>query len=65
MSLSLYDVSIQPLLSGLRNLAVFLERGRAYADEQGIAHATLLDAKLFPDMLSLTGQIGVRATPRR
>jgi hypothetical protein len=57
MALSLYDISIPTVIKGLRNLAAVLERGRAYADENGLAHAKLLEARLFPDMLPLTGQI--------
>jgi hypothetical protein len=57
MALSLYDVSIPPVIKGLRNLAGILERGRAYADEAGIAHSKLLEARLFADMQPLTGQI--------
>jgi hypothetical protein len=57
MALSLYDVSIPPVIKGLRNLAGILERGRAYADEAGIDHAKLLEARLFTDMQPLTGQI--------
>ena len=57
MALSLYHISIPTVIKGLRNLADILERGRAYADEGRIAHAKLLEARFFPDMLPLTGQI--------
>jgi hypothetical protein len=57
MALSLYDISVPPVIKGLRNLAGILERGRSYADETGIAHAMLLEARLSADMLPLTGQI--------
>ncbi|MDF2116893.1 DUF1993 domain-containing protein [Roseiarcaceae bacterium H3SJ34-1] len=57
MALSLYDISIPPVIKGLRNLSAILERGRAHANEAGIAHATMLEARLFADMLPLTGQI--------
>jgi hypothetical protein len=57
MSLSLYDVSIPVFARSLRNLSAFLERGRIWADENGLAHAELLEAKLYPDMKPLTYQV--------
>jgi hypothetical protein len=57
MSITLYDVSVPVMLRSLRNLAHLLEKGRAYADENGMAHSDLTAARLFPDMLPLTGQI--------
>jgi hypothetical protein len=57
MSLSLYDVTVPVFIRAFGNLSEILEKGRAFADEKGIAHADLLDARLFPDMLPLTGQI--------
>ena len=47
MSLSLYDVSIPAFVRGFANLSAILEKGRAYADEQGIAHEELLQARLI------------------
>ncbi|WP_159587874.1 DUF1993 domain-containing protein [Chelativorans xinjiangense] len=57
MSLSLYDVSVPVFLSAFGNLSKILEKGRAFADEKGMAHAELLEARLFPDMAPLTAQI--------
>jgi hypothetical protein len=57
MSLSLYDVSIPAFLRGFANLSAIIEKGRAYADEQGIAHEELLQARLIADMAPLTAQI--------
>ena len=57
MSLSLYDVSIPAFLRGFANLSAILEKGRAYADEQGIPHAELLESRLIKDMAPLTAQI--------
>jgi uncharacterized protein len=57
MAISLYDCSIPVLRGGLRNMARFLEKARAYADETGAAHASLLEARLAGDMLSLVGQV--------
>ncbi len=57
MSLTLYDVSIPAFLRGFANLTEILRKGEAFADEKGIAHAELLEARLIGDMLPLTGQI--------
>jgi hypothetical protein len=57
MSISLHDASIAVFIRGFANLSAILEKGRAYADENGIDHAELLEARLYPDMAPLTGQI--------
>lgn len=57
MSLSLYEVSVPVFIRALENLSAQLEKGRAFADERGIAHGELLDARLYEDMAPLTAQI--------
>jgi hypothetical protein len=57
MSLSLYDISVPAFLRGFANLTEILKKGEAFADEKGIAHKELLEARLIEDMLPLTGQI--------
>ena len=57
MSVTLYDVSIPVMVRGFHSMAGFLERGRHYAKEAGIAEATLLDSRLFSDMMSLAQQV--------
>ncbi|YBV95291.1 DUF1993 domain-containing protein [Phyllobacteriaceae bacterium JZ32] len=57
MSLSLYDVSVPVFLRAFANLTEILEKGRAFADEKGMPHAELLEARLFADMAPLTAQI--------
>jgi hypothetical protein len=57
MSLSLYDVSIAPLLRTLDNLSRILDKGEAYAKEKGIDPAVLIEARLAPDMRPLKNQI--------
>jgi hypothetical protein len=57
MSLSLYDVTVPAFLRGFANLTDILKKGEAFADEKGLAHKELLEARLFEDMLPLTGQI--------
>lgn len=57
MSLTLYDISVPVFLRGFSNLAEILKKGEAFADEKGVAHQELLQARLYEDMLPLTGQI--------
>jgi hypothetical protein len=57
MSLTLYDVSVPAFLRGFANLSRNLDKGRAYAAEQGMAESDLLEARLYPDMATLIGQV--------
>jgi hypothetical protein len=57
MPVSLYEISIPVFIRGLTNLAAILKKGEAYADEKGLAHATVLDARLREDMAALPFQI--------
>ncbi|MDX3911579.1 MAG: DUF1993 domain-containing protein [Sphingobium sp.] len=57
MSLSLYDVSVPVFIRGLRNLSAILEKGRAWANDKEMPHTSLLDARLFEDMVPLIAQI--------
>lgn len=57
MSLSLYDVSVPVFLRAFSNLTEILKKAEAFADEKGIAHADLINARLIEDMLPLAGQI--------
>lgn len=57
MTSPLYDSTVPAFIRGLDNLSAILEKGRAFADEHGIEHATLLDARLIEDMAPLTAQV--------
>ncbi len=57
LSLSLYDASIPSYGRMLRNLAAMLDKAEAHATANGIALADLAQARLYPDMHSLVGQI--------
>jgi hypothetical protein len=57
MSISLYEITVPVMIAGFRNMSKFLDRGRAYADEKGIAHAKLLNARLADDMMTLVEQV--------
>jgi hypothetical protein len=57
MALSLYESSIPIFSRAFANLSAILDKGRAFADEKGIPHGELLDARLIADMAPLTAQI--------
>ena len=57
MALSLYDISIPVFIRGLGQLSHLLDKGFAHAQATAIDAATLVDARLAPDMLTLAGQI--------
>ena len=57
MPLSLYEITVPVMISAFDNMSKFLDRGRAYADEKGIAHAELLDTRLADDMMTLVQQV--------
>jgi hypothetical protein len=57
MSLSLFDVSVPVFLRGFANLTEILKKAEAFADEKGISHEDLLNARLIDDMYPLIGQV--------
>jgi uncharacterized protein len=59
MSISMYQASIPLLANSLKNLAVILEKGAAYAEAKKVDQAVLLNSRLFPDMFPLVRQVQV------
>ncbi len=59
MAVSLYDVSILPLIRGLTNLSAILDKASAYAEAKKIDPSVLAQARLFPDMHPLTRQVQI------
>jgi len=57
MSLSLHQVAIPTLLHGLHQLTHLLDAGARHAQASGVDPATLIGARLAPDMLPLSAQI--------
>jgi hypothetical protein len=57
MSLSLYDVSVPQMISGLSALSGVLDLGETFAAEAGFNEQALLDTRLWPDMMSLASQV--------
>lgn len=57
MALSMYDLSVPVFTRGLGQLAHLLEKGLAHATAENIDPATLVDARLAPDMFTLARQV--------
>jgi uncharacterized protein len=57
MPITLHDLLVPAYLRGFAAMSAYLEKARDHADANGIAHAELLEARLFPDMAPLTGQV--------
>jgi uncharacterized protein len=59
MSISMYDVSIPALTSGLTNLSAILDKAAAHAAAKKFDSAVLSEARLFPDMYPFTRQVQI------
>lgn len=57
MALSMYDLSVPVFTRGLGQLAHLLDKGLAHAKAGNIDPATLIDARLAPDMFPLARQV--------
>jgi uncharacterized protein len=57
--MSMYQISIVPLLSALNNLSVILHKGLLHAEARKIDPAIFSGARLFPDMLPLARQVHI------
>ncbi|HEX8301931.1 DUF1993 domain-containing protein [Sphingomonas sp.] len=57
MATELYDIAVPAFLRGFTAMAAFLDKGRAWADEQGVPHEELLAARLYEDMAPLPSQV--------
>ena len=57
MPLSLYQASVPVYVRQLNGLSAILDKASSYCVERKIDPAALLQARLFPDMLTLTRQV--------
>ena len=57
MPISMYQISVPVFVNGLSALSHLLQQGEAHARDQGADPASLLEARLAPDMMTLTGQV--------
>jgi uncharacterized protein len=57
MSISMHRATIPVFVRGLRVLSALIDKAAAHALEAAIDPATLIDARLAPDMMTLAGQV--------
>lgn len=58
MTISMHQASVEVFTQFLGSLSDLLDRAAAYAEAKKIDPAVLLNARLYPDMYSLTRQVG-------
>jgi len=59
MTISMYQASVPVFVKGLTNLKAILEKTLTHAQEKKIDDTVFVNARLFPDMLPLSGQIQI------
>lgn len=59
MTLSMHQASVPLFVRQLSALSVLLSKGEAFAKDQGMIAAELIDARLAPDMLPLVRQVQI------
>ncbi len=59
MSLSMYQASVPAFIQTLTALSAILDKAEAYAAAKKIDQATLVGARLYPDMFPLSRQIQI------
>jgi hypothetical protein len=64
MPLSLHEASVAVMAHMLGQLSAILDKAAAYAEAGGIDPATLVEARLAPDMFALARQVQIARTPR-
>nr|QQZ51315.1 DUF1993 family protein [Phenylobacterium glaciei] len=57
MAISLYDVSVTSFLQSLNGVAGFLDRGLSHFTDNNVDPNSIVDVRLFPDMLPFWFQI--------
>ena len=57
MAFSIYDASIPMMVRMLQNLSSILDKAAAHAAAKGIDPATMIEARLAPDMFNLARQV--------
>ena len=65
MSLSLHDIAVPTLKSGLTGLKSFIDKAAAHAKENKIDEKAFLDARLYPDMFAFVRQVYVASDNAR
>lgn len=57
MTFSIYDASIPMMVHMLKNLSSILDKAEAHAAAKGIDPATMIEARLAPDMFNFARQV--------
>jgi hypothetical protein len=57
MTISMYQASVPTLVRGLTNLNTILGKAQAHAAAKQIEPSVFVNARLYPDMLPLVGQV--------
>lgn len=57
MHVTIYELSVPVFLRGLKIAEEYCHKASAFCLERNLAPATIIDARLAPDMLSFAGQI--------
>ncbi|KPK50249.1 MAG: hypothetical protein AMS22_12405 [Thiotrichales bacterium SG8_50] len=57
MSISMYDFSMPAMIRGLTNLVGILQKAEAHVESKGINPETLIEYRLYPDMLPFRVQV--------
>jgi hypothetical protein len=61
----MHQASVPVYVKGLTNLRAILEKAAAYAEAKKIDDAVFVNARLFPDMLPLSGQVQIASDMAR
>ena len=61
MTISMYQASVPVFERMLGNLAIILEKGAAHAEAKKIDPSVFFNARLFPDMFTLSKQVQIAA----
>ncbi|ANE55309.1 DUF1993 family protein [Methylomonas sp. DH-1] len=59
MSLSMYAITVTPIVRNLTQLRQILEKAELYAESKKIDPSVLVNARLFPDMYPLKRQVQI------
>ncbi len=65
MAVSMYQASVPVFVKGLTNLRAILDKATAHAEAKKIDGAVFLNARLFPDMVPLSGQVQIASDMAR
>jgi hypothetical protein len=61
MPLTMYDASVTPMRSTLKNLSTILSKAAAHCEARKIDPNALLQSRLYPDMFALVRQVQIAA----